>query len=137
MKIEDAGGSLQATQLYYKRKLQASHWTMIRIGDYIYGAVGGNNTSFLAAIDWKTGKLAWRKRGFHKPQSLYADGKLLFLDEDGKLTIAKVSPEGAEILDSAQVTESVSWSLPTLVGTKLYLRDRKNIFALDLGKNAG
>ncbi|MCP3917665.1 MAG: hypothetical protein GY711_19130, partial [bacterium] len=30
------------------------------------------------------------------------------------------------------VTDSVSWSLPTLVGTTLYLRDNKQILALDL-----
>jgi len=136
LKIENGREGWKATQLWFSRKLQASHWTMVRIGDFIYGAVGGNETSFLAAIEWKTGKLAWRKRDFHKPQSLYADDKLLFLDESGKLTIAKVSPGGAEILAAAQVTESVSWSLPTLVDTKLYVRDRKNVLALDLGRGA-
>ena len=68
-------------------------------------------------------------------QCLYADEKLLFLDRSGKLAMAKVSPERLEILGTAQVTESVSWTLPTLVSTKLYLRDRKNILALDLSKS--
>ena len=87
---------------------------------------------FLTAFNWKTGKTAWRKRGFHKAQALLVSGKLLFLDEDGKLTLARVSPQGMEILGSAQLTDSVSWTLPTLVTTKIYLRDRKNIMALDL-----
>ena len=50
------------------------------------------------------------------------------------MALTKVSPERLEILASAKVTESISWTLPTLVGAKLYLRDRKNILALDLGK---
>ena len=64
------------------------------------------------------------------------DGKLLFLDEEGKLTIARVSPEGLDVLASAQMTESISWTLPTLVSTKLYLRDNNHILAVDLAKTA-
>ncbi|MDX1389036.1 MAG: PQQ-binding-like beta-propeller repeat protein, partial [Acidobacteriota bacterium] len=122
----------KAKRIWFETYLRASHWTNIRIGDHIYGSTGGNSTSLLTAFEWKTGKVAWRRRGFHKAQALYADGKLLFLDEDGKLALAKISPEGVEVLASAQVTESVSWSLPTLVGTTLYARDTNNIMALDL-----
>ena len=92
--------------------------------------------SFLAAFNWKTAAIAWRERGYHKAQSLYVDGKLLFLDEEGKLTIARVTPEGLDVLASAQITESISWTLPTLVSTKLYLRDNKHILAVDLAKTA-
>jgi TPP-dependent 2-oxoacid decarboxylase len=45
-----------------------------------------------------------------------------------------MSPEKAEVLAKAPVLESISWSVPALVGTKLYMRDRKNLVALDLGK---
>ncbi len=92
--------------------------------------------SFLTAFNWKTGKTVWRERGYHKAQALYADGKLLFLDEHGQLVLGKVSPEGFELLAKAEVTERVSWALPTLVSTTLYLRDTKHILALDLGENA-
>ncbi len=108
---------------------------MIRLDDVIYGSIGGNDTSFLAGFDWKTGKLLWRERGFHKAQILHADGKLLFLDENGQLALAIVSPEGVKLLASVKVTEPVSWTIPTLVGSKIYVRDRKNLMALDLSKN--
>lgn len=134
IKIEKKKGAWSAEQLLYERKLRTSHWTLIPIGGYVYGSNGGNDVSFLAAFDWKTGKFAWRERGFHKAQSLYADGKLLFLDENGVLAITKVSPEGVEVLAKAQVTESASWTLPTLVGTTLYVRDRHHVMALDLGR---
>ena len=91
----------------------------------------------MAAFDWRTGKIHWRDRSFHKAQSLYADGKLIFLDENGKLVIAKVTPDEFKVLASAQVTEAVSWSLPTLVSGKLYVRDRKHILALDLSAGGG
>lgn len=84
---------------------------------------------------WRTGKVAWKERGYSKAQALFADGKLLFLTEDGRLVLARVSPERLEILAEAQVTASVSWSLPTLVGATLYLRDQENVLALDLGED--
>ncbi len=139
IEITGEGDDLAARQLWFKVALQASHWTKIRLGDYIYGSTGGNRTSYLAAFHWRTGEIAWRERGFHKAQALYArtaggGDKLLFLDENGRLVLARVSPQGFELLASAQVTERVSWTLPTLVSTTLYLRDQEHILALDLGK---
>ena len=127
-----AGDGWSAEKVWFERKLQASHWTSIRLGDFIYGSVGGNDVSFLSAFNWRTGKIAWRERGLHKAQALFADEKLLFLDESGVLAIAKVSPESLQVLDQAKVADPVAWTLPTLVGTTLYLRDRKQILALDL-----
>jgi outer membrane protein assembly factor BamB len=134
LEVTRADGRMTATENWFERRLRATHWTSIRLGDFIYGSIGDNNQSFLTAFDWKTGKIAWRERGFHKAQSLYADEKLLFLDENGMLGLAEVSPGGLKVLASARVTEPVSWSLPTLVGTTLYARDRKNILALDLSR---
>jgi enterochelin esterase-like enzyme/outer membrane protein assembly factor BamB len=132
IEITVQGGAWATRQLWLERNLRASHWTSFRLGDFIYGSTGGNEISLLTAFNWRTGEVAWRQRGFHKAQSLYADGKLLLLDEDGQLTLAKVSPTELEVLDTAQVTESISWTLPTLVDTRLYLRDTKNILALDV-----
>jgi enterochelin esterase-like enzyme/outer membrane protein assembly factor BamB len=126
-----------ANRVWFETYLRASHWTSIRIGDFVYGSIGGNSISVLTAFDWKTGEIAWRKRGFHKAQALYADGKFLFLDEAGQLVLTRVSPTGLEVLDSAEVTESVSWTLPTLVGTRLYLRDKEQILALELAQGGG
>jgi len=128
-------GTIEAEQVWFDKKLRASHWTSIPIGDYIYGSIGDNNASFLTAFDWKTGKVAWRERGFHKAQCLYADGKLILRDENGQLALVKVSPGGPKVLAQAKVTEAVSWTLPTLVATKLYVRDRKHILAIDLAEN--
>ncbi len=54
--------------------------------------------------------------------------------DENHIWVARVSPTGIEMLDTAQVAKSISWTLPTLVGTTLYLRDKKQILALDLSK---
>ena len=81
----------------------------------------------------KTGDIAWRERDIiAKASCLYADGKLLALDEKGKLLLASVSPAGVTVHAQHRVTDDRAWAVPTLVGTKLYLRDRKNIMAFEL-----
>ena len=129
--------TFEAKQIWFEPRLRGSCWTSIRLGDFIYGSVGGHNASFLAAFNWRTGKIEWRRRGFHMAQCLWADEKLIFLDRSGQLVMAKVFPAGPEILGAAQVTESVSWTLPTLVSKTLYVRDRKHILALDMSDGAG
>ncbi len=132
LEITRPADTFDAKQMWFQAKLRGSCWTSVRIGDFIYGSAGGHNVSFLAAFNWRTGEIAWRRRGFHMAQSLFADGKLIFLNQDGKLTMARVSPDDLEVLGSHSITESVSWTLPTLVDGKLYVRDRKHILALDL-----
>jgi hypothetical protein len=60
----------------------------------------------------KTGKIAWQDRSFGRAQLLYADGKLIVLDEDGNLGLATVSPQGLKVLSRAQVLENLSWTRP-------------------------
>lgn len=132
LKIARKNETYDVHELWFTPKLRASCWTHIRIGDTIYGSAGGHKTSLFAAFDWRTGKIHWRKRALHMAQCLYADGRLIILDQDGNLAMARVSPEGYELLGSTAVTERTSWTVPTLVGTTLYVRDRINIVALDL-----
>ena len=64
---------------------------------------------------------------------LHADGKLILLDENGRLTLATATPKGLTIHSQAEVTEKYSLTAPALAGTRLFVRDRKQIVALDLG----
>ena len=47
----------------------------------------------------------WQDRSFARAQLLYADGKLIILDEDGNLGLATVSPQGLKVLARAAVLE--------------------------------
>ena len=84
------------------------------------------------AVDVHTGKVLSRQRGLAKAQVIYADGKFILMGEDGTLAQATYSSEGFNIISKAQVFNSRSWTVPTLVGTRLYLRDRESMLALDL-----
>jgi hypothetical protein len=67
-------------------------------------------------------------------QLLYADGKLLVLDEEEHLGLVWIGARGLQILGKAQILESIAWTPPTLIDTTLFVRDRKTIAAYSLGK---
>ena len=64
---------------------------------------------------------------------MWADQKLITLDQDGNLMIAHPSPQGFKIVAKAPLLTNLSWTPPVLVGTQLFIRDRKTMMAVDLG----
>ncbi|MBI3404196.1 MAG: hypothetical protein HY046_01915 [Acidobacteria bacterium] len=105
---------------------------VIRIGDVVYGSSGDHGPAPFTAVDIKTGETLWRYRDMGRSTLLLADGKLIALEEDGDLALLSVTPQGVTVLSKAKVLESLAWTVPTLAGTTLYLRDRKQVMALDL-----
>lgn len=136
LKLSRQGDRVTTEELWSTRKIQFYHVTAVRVGDWIYGSTG-SGTCFMSALNAKTGEVAWRERGFGKATVIYADGKLIILDEDGQLALASPTPQGLNLRSKAPVLDRVSWTAPTLVGRTLYLRDQKSIMALDLGKSTG
>ncbi|MEE8169670.1 MAG: PQQ-binding-like beta-propeller repeat protein [Phycisphaerae bacterium] len=133
LQLSKKGRRVRAKELWFNRDLRVHHGNVIRIGDYIYGSHGKRGPAFLTAIHVKDGKTVWQERGFAKTTALLADGKLIVLDEDGKLGLISVSPDGMTIHQSVNLLERVAWTAPTLVGGTLYVRDLKKIMALDVG----
>jgi hypothetical protein len=105
---------------------------VIRLGDRAFASSGDFGPAFMTAVDLKTGEVLWQDRTFARAQLLHADDKLIILDEDGRLWLAAPSPRGLNVLARAPILENLSWTPPTLVGTTLYARDRRNIVAVDL-----
>lgn len=136
IKIMKKDGQWQTEELFFNKKFKIQHGNAIRIGDYVYGSSGDFGPAFFAAVNVKNGKFGWKKRGITKANSVYADGKLIILDEDGRLYLATVTPDKIEIHCKAQLLEKVAWSVPTLVKSTLYIRDMKKIMAIDLGKDS-
>lgn len=130
-------GTFAAEEVWYTRKMRVQHTTAVRIGDHVYGSSGDFGPAFLAAVDVATGELAFRQRGFAKANLLVAGDKVIVLDEEGELAIGTPSPEGIEIHARAKVLERLSWTVPTLVGTRLYVRDRRQMKAFELGSQEG
>jgi outer membrane protein assembly factor BamB len=132
LKLAQTGGKTTVTELWFNNRLRVHHGTAIRIGDYVYASSGDFGPAFFAAVNVKTGEIAFQDRSFPKTSFLYADGKLIMLDEDGNLVLATVSPTGLKVISKVSLMKNLAWTVPTLVGTKLYLRDRQTMMAVDL-----
>ena len=128
-----ASGKTTPTELWFHRRVRVHHTNAVRLGDQVYGSSGDFGPAFVAAVDVKTGQILWQDRSFSKANFILADGKLIILDEDGNLALATAGPAGLKVISKAPLLEKTAWTAPTLVGTKLYVRDRRSIVAVDLG----
>jgi outer membrane protein assembly factor BamB len=136
IKLTKKDGKTVPEQLWYSRKMRIHHANPIQIGDHVYGSSGDFGPAFFMGVNLSTGDVAWRERGFKKATCLYADNKVIILDEDGQLALVSVNPEGMKVHSQVKIAEPYAWAAPTLLGTQLYVRDRKHIMAFELGTSS-
>ena len=133
LKLSQANGKTAVQEIWYQNRMRVHIGTVIRLGDFAVGSSGDFGPCPTAAIDMKTGNVLWQNREFARSTFLYADGKLIIVDEDGNVGLATASRDGLKVLAKAPLLKNRAWTVPTLVGTRLYIRDRKTMMALELG----
>ena len=131
LRLKQSAGKTNVEEVWLNRKVRVYHWNALRVGDYVYTSTG-DSTSVLAGVDIKTGEIVHRQRGFASTNGIYADGKMILLDHDGKLALATVADGKFDIVSSVQLFNSTTWTPPTLADGRLYVRDRSSMVALDL-----
>lgn len=134
IELARSGEEVVATERWSSNRLRLHHGNAMRIGNAIYFTNGGKGSQpILTAVDASTGAILWQERSIEKATFVWADEKLLTLDQSGTLMIAHPSPKGFRITARASLLNSLAWTPPTLVGTRAYIRDRKEMVAVDLG----
>lgn len=134
LKLAAGKDGTEVKELWTTRKIGTGQNTVVRAGDYLYGAGGSDRASFLCCARLDNGEVAWRER---VPQcnTIVAGGKLILLDENGTLRIAPAAHEKYAPACEASILEAKAWTTPTLVDGRLYLRDQKSIMAADVSGN--
>lgn len=133
IELKRAGQSVTAKELWSTPRLRLHHGNAMRIGDTLYFSSGGKGSqAILSAVDVRSGKIHWQERSISKATFVWADQKLITLDQDGVLMLAKPSPQGFQVVSSAALLTKLAWTPPVLVGTRLYLRDRRTLMSVDL-----
>jgi outer membrane protein assembly factor BamB len=133
LRLSHDGEAIKVEEIWSTRKIQFYHASTVRSGDWVYGSTGTMATSFMTGVNIRTGEVAWRERGIARANCVAADGKLVILDEDGMLYLASVTPEKLVIHSKTQLLNRVAWTVPTIVGATMYVRDTRQIIAVDLG----
>jgi outer membrane protein assembly factor BamB len=137
IRIEQTGSDeYKAMEAWFTPKVDVHFSNYIEIDGTIYAGIGDFGPSFFTAVDMSDGSILWRARQLPKATMVYGDGRLIALGEDGMLALIEPSPKQLNVVSSVQIAAKNAWTVPTLVGTTLYLRDRKEIMALDVGAGA-
>ena len=90
----------------------------------------------LRCIEIKSGKELWKKDKvgtYHASLLRTGDNKLLMLDDFGNLSLLEPNAKEYKELARSKVCGQ-TWAHPALSGGRLYLRDRRELICLPLGK---
>lgn len=116
-------------ELLYDNREMRNHFNNSILHDgHLYGFDGNSNLGrvvHLKCMDHATGEVAWKHRGLGCGSLMIADGKLLILSDDGKLVVAKATPSGFEEIASSPILEGRCWTVPVLLGGRVYARSAK------------
>jgi outer membrane protein assembly factor BamB len=123
-----AGGAWQAEEVWKSRVMKNHFNSSVLLGSHLYGF----DNATLKCIDAHTGEEKWEQRGFAKGSLLVADGHLVIFSESGLLALAEASPDAYVEKARAQILEGRTWTMPSLAGGTLFLRNQAEMVALDV-----
>ncbi len=124
------GGGVE--EVWFTSRMRLHFGNAVRLGELIVGSSGDFGPAPLTGLEAATGKVLWRERSLARASIVAAGSRLILLDEEGQLALATASDAGVEIHSRVELLSFPSRTVPTLAGTTLYLRDRREILALDL-----
>jgi outer membrane protein assembly factor BamB len=126
--------------------IHSDHNPPLIIDGHIYGV---SERGQLKCCELQSGKEVWESLATAnngRPVNsgtgfmVHGDGKFFMFIETGELIIAKLTPEGCEELDRAQVLQPTSrtgsrqvvWSHPAFVGTRMFVRNDNELVCVEL-----
>jgi len=133
LRLTRVDGRTEVEELWHNRKMQIMYGTTVGVGDVIWGSSGGQGPAFLVGVRARTGEEVARMRGFARASIVASGNRLVLLDEEGTLALVSIEDNEPRIVAQAELLSRRAWAAPTLVGTVLYARDRKEIVAVELG----
>jgi outer membrane protein assembly factor BamB len=131
----EVDGALRPHRVYEHNRMRNYFSSSVRWGEHIYGF----DEMDLVCMNVRTGAVVWREKGarsFRKGSLLVAAGHLIVLGEEGLLALAEATPAGYREKARCRVSENKCWTVPVLVGGRLYVRDESQLLCLDLEKEA-
>ncbi|MFO0927291.1 MAG: PQQ-binding-like beta-propeller repeat protein [Gemmataceae bacterium] len=135
LSLKAEGEGIAAVEEYYNNRLRNKHGGVVVVGDYVYGDTDDSGNPYCA--EWKTGEVKWTRRearqggqGGGSAALTYADGLLFIHYADGWIHLVPAVSTGYTVRGAFKMlprTEN-SWAHPVVIGGRLYLRDKDNLF---------
>jgi outer membrane protein assembly factor BamB len=141
LKLTKSGDGIEATEVYFLEgsTLQNHHGGFVLVGDYIYGG-HGHRQGFPFCLEMSTGKFRWgpniRNAGASSAAVVYADGRLYYRYENGKVILIEATPDAYREHGSFDIPDvrRPSWPHPVVTGGRLYLREQDNLYSYNVAR---
>jgi outer membrane protein assembly factor BamB len=138
VKIKKDGEKLAADEIYFLEAdtLQNHHGGLILHEGTIFTGTG-HNKGFPIAVDFDSGKIAWgpeRNAGKSSAAVTYADGRLYFRYQDGRMILVEATAEAYREHGTFMIPDvkKESWPHPVISGGKLFLREQDTLYCYDV-----
>jgi hypothetical protein len=129
--VSKGDGGLQAEPAWHTQEITADVSPPVAHGGHLYG-FGGD---FLACLDARTGKAAWREK-LYRGSLILVDGHLVVLSVSaGLVRIVEATPAGyrekarLEVLNRGARAETP----PSFAGRRIFVRNDEEVVAVDVG----
>jgi len=96
------------------------------------GTLYGFDDGTLKALDLAGGDERWKVRGFGHGSITLAGDHLVVMGDRGQLALVEATPEEYRKKAETQIFRGKTWTVPTVADGRMYLRDEKEIVALDV-----
>ena len=138
VEISKGQEGLVASEVYFlgADTVQNHHGGLILHDGVVYTGTG-HGKGFPIAIKLDSGEVAWgpeRNAGQGTAATIYADGRLYFRYQNGRMILAEATPEGYRERGTFEIPNvaTFSWSHPVISGGKLYLREQDTLYVYDV-----
>jgi outer membrane protein assembly factor BamB len=95
------------------------------------GVLYGFDMAILKAIDAESGRTLWRERGFGTGSVVVVGDHLVVLSDEGEVALVEPDRAGLRVLKRQSVLDSQSWTPPSIASGRLYLRNHRELVALE------
>ena len=126
-------GEVATVEEAWKTNRIKIHFTnTVRFGDHLYASNGRSGGIMLLCIDPESGEIVWRERAIGRSSLVVVGDRVIALEESGRLMLLGLGPDQKSIKGQIQLVEGQTWTVPTVVGDRLYVRDNASIWAYRL-----
>ena len=125
-------GGTQVRELWHHTRLRVYYTNVAWVDGVLYGSSGDAGPTLFTAVDAGTGDVLWQTREIARSSMVAAAGRLILRDEAGHLILARGSRAGVIVDGRAVMASAGPPTPPALQGTRVFLRDRQSILAVDL-----
>jgi outer membrane protein assembly factor BamB len=131
IRVKQSADGLTASEVWFNKRIRVHQGNILVRGDFAYACSGDFGPAPVTAFRVETGEIAWQDRGVGKATFVDLGKQVVAMSEDGDLSLIDLSPTGLKVLAKSSQLVSPAWTPATIAGSKIFIRDRKSIQALD------